>query len=61
LTTRQAELSGCEDKPLIVVCKLGQSSGTATRQLREAGFSRAQKMSGGMMEWNAMKLPVVSS
>ena len=61
LATRKAELSGCEDKPLIVVCKLGQSSGTATRQLREAGFSRAQKMSGGMMEWNAMKLPVVSS
>jgi rhodanese-related sulfurtransferase len=53
LATRKAELSGCEDKPLIVVCKLGQ--------LREAGFSRAQKMSGGMMEWNAMKLPVVSS
>ena len=61
LGTRKAELAGFEDKPLIVICKLGQSSGTATRQLREAGFSRAQKMSGGMMEWDAMKLPVVSS
>jgi len=61
LASRQAELAGLEDKPVIVVCKLGQSAGSATRQLREAGFSQAQKMTGGMMEWNAMKLPVVTS
>ena len=61
LGTRSSELAGFEDKPVIVVCRLGQSAGAATRQLREAGYSGAQKMAGGMMEWNAMKLPVVSS
>lgn len=61
LANRRAELADFEDKPVIVVCKLGQSAGGATKQLREAGFTRAQKMTGGMMEWNAMKLPVVAS
>jgi len=60
LSTRRDELTKYKDKPIIVVCKMGQSAGPATRQLREAGFARAQKMTGGMMEWTALKLPVVS-
>lgn len=61
LGNRSSELSDYQDKPVIVVCRLGQSAGAATRQLREAGYAGAQKMAGGMMEWNAMKLPVVGS
>lgn len=61
LGNRSSELSDYQDKPVIVVCRLGQSAGAATRQLREAGYPGAQKMAGGMMEWNAMKLPVVGS
>ena len=60
LSTRRDELTKYKDKPIIVVCKMSQSAGPATRQLREAGFARAQKMTGGMMEWTALKLPVVS-
>ena len=60
LPTRREELTKYKDKPIIVVCKMGQSAGPATKQLREAGFARAQKMTGGMMEWTALKLPVVS-
>ena len=48
------------DKPIVVVCKMGQSAGPATKTLRAQGFDRAQKLSGGMMEWDAQKLPVVT-
>ena len=60
LADRYAELEKFRDKPIVVVCKMGQSAGTATKTLRAQGFCRAQKLSGGMMEWDAQKLPVVT-
>ena len=60
LANRPDELEKFREKPVVVVCKMGQTAGPATRQLREAGFERAQKMTGGMMEWTALKLPIVS-
>ena len=60
LSDRYAELEKFRDKPIVVVCKMGQSAGTATKTLRAQGFCRAQKLSGGMMEWDAQKLPVVT-
>ena len=60
LVKRSNELEKYRDKPVGVVCKMGQSAGPATKSLRAQGFSRAQKLSGGMMEWDAQKLPVVT-
>ena len=60
LADRYAELEKFRDKPIVVVCKMGQSAGPATKTLRAQGFDRAQKLSGGMMEWDAQKLPVVT-
>lgn len=60
LPGRLGELEKFRERPVIVVCKLGQSAGSATRMLRDKGFSKAQKLSGGMMEWQAQKLPVVA-
>ncbi len=60
IADRYSELEKYRDKPIVVVCKMGQSSGPTTKMLRAQGFSRAQKLSGGMMEWGAQKLPVVS-
>ena len=60
LAKRGNELEKYRDNPVVVVCKMGQSAGPATKALRAQGFSRAQKLSGGMMEWDAQKLPVVS-
>ena len=57
---RHSELEKYRDRPIVVVCKMGQSAGPVTKTLRAQGFSRAQKLSGGMMEWDAQKLPVVS-
>ena len=60
LVNRAAELEKFREKPVVVVCKMGQSAGAATKTLRSKGFNRAQKLSGGMMEWDAQKLPVVT-
>jgi rhodanese-related sulfurtransferase len=60
LASRTDELEKFREKPVVVVCKMGQSAGPATKTLRSQGFSRAQKLSGGMMEWDAQKLPVVT-
>ena len=59
LKDRVNELEKFRDEPIVVVCKMGQSAGSATKILKSEGFSGAKKLSGGMMEWDAQKLPVV--
>ncbi len=60
LQARIAELEKYRDRPIVLVCKLGQQSGAAGKQLKAAGFSRVYKMTGGMMEWGNLQLPTVS-
>lgn len=59
LDERITELNKFKEKPIIVVCKHGQSSGIAVAKLTKAGFSRALKLKGGMAQWQADNLPVV--
>ena len=59
LDSRLAELESYRDKPVILVCKMGQHSGGVGKKLNEKGFNRVYRMSGGMMEWSNMQLPVV--
>jgi rhodanese-related sulfurtransferase len=60
LGDRMAELEKYRDKPIILVCKMGQQSGAAGKQLKAGGFGKVYKMSGGMMEWGNLQLPTVS-
>jgi rhodanese-related sulfurtransferase len=60
LAARLAELEKYRDKPVVLVCKMGQQSGAASKQLKAGGFNRVYKMTGGMMEWGNLQLPVVS-
>ena len=60
LGEQQSQLEAYRDKPLILVCRIGQHSGAAGKQLKAAGFSRVYKMSGGMVEWSHLQLPTVS-
>jgi rhodanese-related sulfurtransferase len=60
LPERMAELDKYRDKPVVLVCKMGQQSGLAGKQLRGAGYQRVYKMSGGMMEWGNLQLPTVA-
>lgn len=60
LEERIAELEKFRDKPIILVCKMGQQSGAAGKQLRANNFEQIYKMRGGMMEWSNLQLPTVS-
>lgn len=59
LGERHKELEKHKEKPVIVVCQLGQHSGAAVKTLQEKGFTRVSRMSGGMTEWQSQSLPVV--
>jgi rhodanese-related sulfurtransferase len=59
LTERATELEQYRDKPIVLVCKMGQHSGAAGKQLRSQGFDKVYKMTGGMMEWGNLQLPLV--
>ena len=55
---RISELESKKDKLVVIVDKMGQHSGSIGRDLSRQGFS-INRLSGGMTEWTAEKLPVV--
>lgn len=57
---RKAELDTFREKPVVLVCNMGQQAGAAAKELRAAGYDRVYKMSGGMMEWSNLQLPTVA-
>jgi rhodanese-related sulfurtransferase len=59
LDARVAELEKYRDKPVVLVCKMGQQAGIAGKQLKAKGFEKVYKMAGGMMEWGNLQLPTV--
>ena len=58
LMDRLAELEAHRDKAIIVADKVGQQSGAVGRKLQQKEFS-VLRLTGGMMEWQNQKLPVV--
>lgn len=60
LAERMVELEKFKNKPVVVVCKMGQQSGAAGKQLKSSGYEEVYKMSGGMMEWGNLQLPTVT-
>ena len=48
------------DRPLALVCAMGQHAGAIGRNLREAGFSRVYRLGGGILEWQRQQLPLVT-
>jgi len=61
LATRIGEIEKYKDKPVAIVCKMGQHAGAVGTTLRKAGFAHVTRLSGGMMEWRNQNLPVVKS
>ena len=59
LEDRLAELEKYKEKPVTIVCKMGQHAGTAGAMLRKAGFGSVSRLSGSMTEWRNQNLPVV--
>lgn len=61
LAARMAELEAYKERPLVLVCKLGQHSGAAGKLLSAEGYSQVSRLSGGMAEWQSSQLPLVTS
>lgn len=59
LDDRMSELNDHKEKPVIVVCKMGQTAGSASAKLKANGFTQAYKLTGGIAEWTASNLPLV--
>lgn len=47
-----------KDQPTVLICRSGNRSGKAALMLAELGFTRVMNMVGGMLAWDAAKLPV---
>ncbi len=59
IDSRVGELEPYKEKPIVLVCKMGQHAGAVGRKLRAQGFEDVRRLSGGMAEWSANSLPVV--
>lgn len=49
------------DKPIVLVCKMGQTAGPVGKKLNAEGFASVNIMTGGMMEWKNLQLPLVNN
>lgn len=47
-----------KNAPTVFICRSGARSGQATQYARSIGFKESFNMSGGMILWNELKLPV---
>lgn len=59
MDSRVGELAEFKDKPIVLVCKMGQHSGSMGKKLKAQGFENVRRLSGGMAEWSASGMPVV--
>lgn len=53
------QLDKFKEKPVILVCKMGQHAGAAGRILSTSGFKDVRRLSGGISTWKADGLPLV--
>lgn len=60
LASRLAELEKYKNSPIVLVCKMGQTASAAGKTLKANGFEHVYKMTGGMMEWSNLQLPVIN-
>lgn len=54
-----SQLDKFKDKPVVIVCKMGQHAGAAGRILHENGFKDVRRLSGGLTTWSSEGLPLV--
>lgn len=58
---RVDELSAYKEKPVILVCAMGQHSGTVGKILRTNGFKDIRRLQGGISGWQSENLPLIKS
>lgn len=58
LKERIGELEKHKDRPIVVLCRSGNRSGTACFILGKQGFNQAYNLAGGIQAWKKANLPV---
>ena len=58
LEHRLPKLAGYADQRIVVVCRAGARSASATAMLQRAGFRNVENLAGGMLAWARARLPV---
>ena len=51
-------LPGLRDKTVLVYCRSGNRSVSASRMLEQMGIKKVYNLKGGILEWKSKKLPV---
>ena len=52
------KLENVKDKPIIVVCAMGNSARAVANSMSKAGFDNVKVLRGGMSAWTSAGLPV---
>ena len=55
------QLEKWKEKPVVVYCDTGLTSGAAARHLQRLGFTQVKNLRGGLTAWRADNLPVVKA
>lgn len=58
LNERVGELEKHKERPVVIVCRSGNRSGTACMALGKHGFSQAYNLAGGITAWQKANLPL---
>lgn len=61
LAEQAGQLDAFKDKPVVVVCKMGQHAGAAVRILNQQGFTDVRRLRGGISTWQADGLPLIKN
>lgn len=61
IATSLGQLEPYRDKPVVLVCKTGTTTGAAGATLRKAGFEQVSRLRGGILEWQSNAMPLVKS
>jgi rhodanese-related sulfurtransferase len=56
---KELEGLGDKEKPIVLVCKLGQNATAAGKKLGAKGYTQVHRLKGGISEWQSMQMPLV--
>lgn len=56
---RWSEFEALRERPIVLVCKMGQFSSAVGTKLLAKGFTRVHRLQGGIGEWQTSQLPLI--
>ena len=59
LQSRLKEIEKFKERPVVIVCKMGQHAGSMGTMLKKAGFRNVSRLRGGLSAWQAENMPLI--